>query len=138
MRKKSKVQEALPFYVVANDLLRMDIIEEKIPYNVKCPFHPDDTPSMRVFDDGLAYCYGCAKQYDGFSIIMDYCGGDYKAAVKLAKERYNFNFKASDDREQRELNKRQLYTLAREVNSTVDETNYKKLLRKIHTTMESL
>jgi hypothetical protein len=33
--------------------------EQRRNGKVNCPFHPDDTPSLQLYEDGTFYCYGC-------------------------------------------------------------------------------
>jgi hypothetical protein len=34
-------------------------LEPRRDGKVNCPFHPDDTPSLQLYQDGTFYCYGC-------------------------------------------------------------------------------
>ncbi len=34
-------------------------LEARRDGKVNCPFHPDDTPSLQLYEDGTFYCYGC-------------------------------------------------------------------------------
>ncbi|MFL0091309.1 CHC2 zinc finger domain-containing protein [Tenacibaculum maritimum] len=38
----------------------------------KCPFHKDDTPSLRIYPDTNTYhCFGCGKTGDVIQFIQD-------------------------------------------------------------------
>lgn len=82
------INKQVPFWEAANDFYDLGIVEENIPYNIKCPFHSDDVPSMRVYKDGYAFCFGCGKQYGSFDVLLKY-KGNVKEAIELAKEHYN-------------------------------------------------
>lgn len=41
-----------------------------------CPFHPDDTPSMAIYEDGIK-CFGCGWYGDAQSFLQKYKGMDY-------------------------------------------------------------
>lgn len=47
-----------------------------------CPFHKEKTPSMKVYPDNHAFCFGCSKRADSISIAMDKYGLTFKDAIK--------------------------------------------------------
>lgn len=48
-----------------------------------CPFHEEDTGSLKVYKDNHSYCYGkCGKKFDAVDIYMKVRGCDYKQALK--------------------------------------------------------
>ena len=48
----------------------------------RCPFHPDDTPSLAVYQDH-AHCYGaCGRSWDCFGWVMQRDGVDFPAALR--------------------------------------------------------
>ena len=48
----------------------------------RCPFHPDDTPSLAVYQDH-AHCYGaCGRSWDCFGWVMQRDGVDFPDALR--------------------------------------------------------
>ena len=53
---------------------------------VRCPFHEDHTPSMKLYDDHF-YCFGCGKHGDVVDLTAElFCIPPYDAACKLADD----------------------------------------------------
>ena len=51
---------------------------------VRCPFHEDHTPSMKLYEDHF-YCFGCGKHGDVISLVTElFAIPPYDAACKLA------------------------------------------------------
>ena len=51
---------------------------------VRCPFHDDHTPSMKLNDDYF-YCFGCHESGDVIDLTAKLLGiGKYEAAQELA------------------------------------------------------
>ena len=51
---------------------------------VRCPFHEDHTPSMKLYDDHF-YCFGCGRHGDVVDLTAElFCIPPYDAACKLA------------------------------------------------------
>jgi hypothetical protein len=48
----------------------------------KCPFHNEKTPSMKVYEDNHAYCFGCHKQVDVISLYMHINNTTFVEAVR--------------------------------------------------------
>jgi DNA primase len=46
-----------------------------------CPFHHEKTPSMHVYKDNHAYCFGCQKYADSIDIAMRVWNISFKEAV---------------------------------------------------------
>lgn len=44
-----------------------------------CPFHKDDSPSMRIYKDGYR-CFSCGDYGDVIQFVMKYDGVDFKTA----------------------------------------------------------
>lgn len=40
------------------------------PYHVECPFHPEDTASCAIYEDGF-FCFGCGKGGDGIQFMKE-------------------------------------------------------------------
>ena len=52
----------------------------------RCPFHLDDSPSFKIYDDGF-YCFGCHEHGDVIDFVSKLFGLDAKeAAEKLAAD----------------------------------------------------
>ena len=53
---------------------------------VRCPFHDDHTPSMKLYDDHF-YCFGCGRHGDVVDLTAElFCIPSYDAACKLADD----------------------------------------------------
>ena len=53
---------------------------------VRCPFHEDHTPSMKLYEDHF-YCFGCGKHGDVVTLVSElFCIPPYDAACKLADD----------------------------------------------------
>ena len=53
---------------------------------VRCPFHEDRTPSMKIYDDHF-YCFGCQAHGDVTDLTARLLGlQNYEAACKLAQD----------------------------------------------------
>ena len=53
---------------------------------VRCPFHDDYTPSMKLYDDHF-YCFGCGRHGDVVDLTAGlFCIPPYDAACKLADD----------------------------------------------------
>lgn len=55
-----------------------------------CPFHSEDTPSARLYQDGLLFCFGENKMYDPVSFVMHQEDLPYKKALTWLQENYGF------------------------------------------------
>lgn len=52
-----------------------------------CPFHPEKTPSMRIYKDDSFYCFGCGAHGDVIDLVMRLFGLSFTEAVdKLAAD----------------------------------------------------
>ena len=53
---------------------------------VRCPFHDDRTPSMKLYEDHF-FCFGCSKHGDVISLVAElFAIPPYDAACKLADD----------------------------------------------------
>jgi hypothetical protein len=50
-------------------------------YVCLCPFHDDQNPSMTVFADNHAHCYGCGWHGDAVDFVRDRHGFDFNQAL---------------------------------------------------------
>lgn len=54
-----------------------------------CPFHDERTPSFKVSKSkGIYKCFGCGKQGDAISFLMDYNNMNYIDAIKWLADKY--------------------------------------------------
>jgi len=60
---------------------------------MKCPFHKDDTPSLRVYDkDGSGFfCFGCNKGGSIVQFVIDYFDLGYTDALKKLDNDFNLH-----------------------------------------------
>lgn len=72
----------------------------------KCPFHGDNSPSMKVFKDGC-HCFTCVKSWDVFSFTQDMEHCDFKTAFKMLGGSY----KAPQSKESKILSDRKFKAL---------------------------
>lgn len=57
---------------------------------MKCPFHKDSHPSMKVYDrDGGFYCFVCHKGGSIFNFVMDHDGLDFESSVRHIANLYS-------------------------------------------------
>lgn len=81
-----------------------------------CPFHKDDSPSMKLYDDHY-YCFGCGEHGD----VIDFVSKLFSVSPKEAAERLAQDFGICYDSEQH-----------------IDTSKHRKdsILRKIKTSQE--
>jgi len=48
-----------------------------------CIFHNDDSPSLKLYPDNHAYCFGCFKRADTIDIVRQIHSCDLRTAVKM-------------------------------------------------------
>lgn len=56
---RTELDELLLAIPAATYVRELAGLEPRRDGKVNCPFHPDDTPSLQLYDDGTFYCYGC-------------------------------------------------------------------------------
>ncbi|MCD4664484.1 MAG: hypothetical protein K8R68_04370, partial [Bacteroidales bacterium] len=57
---------------------------------IKCPFHDDKTPSMRIYPETNTYhCFGCGKTGDQIQFIQEYKKITKHQAILKAKSMLN-------------------------------------------------
>lgn len=49
---------------------------------VCCPFHREDTPSLKIYKDH-AHCFGCGWHGDLFKFVQDHEGVDFPTALEI-------------------------------------------------------
>lgn len=70
-----------------------------------CPFHKDDTPSLRVYDktgEGF-YCFGCNKGGSVITFVMELFKLSYPDALKKLDSDFNLNI--LEEKEDRSLSR---------------------------------
>lgn len=55
-----------------------------------CPFHNEDTPSLKVYRDGF-YCFGCGAGGDVISFVRRFCEISFPEAVKKINSDFALN-----------------------------------------------
>jgi DNA primase len=58
-------------------------IDKKV--KIKCPFHPDRTPSCTLFPNGGYHCFGCRAKGNSIDFLVN-LGADYKEALTELKK----------------------------------------------------
>jgi DNA primase len=62
-------------------------LEPNSQNHIKCPFHKDDKPSMRIYPETNTYhCFGCGKTGDVIQFIQDKEEITKHRAITKAKE----------------------------------------------------
>lgn len=83
----------------------------------RCPFHPEKTASLRVYDGCKGWhCYGCHAGGDVISFVMQYFELKYTDALKWLSEAFplGFEFKSNRSRLEAEKSKQRAFLLERE------------------------
>ena len=76
-----------------NELLRMDEVARLYGFEIKrrkyisCPFHSEETPSLRLYDHNW-YCFGCGAGGDVIKFVQRY----FNIGVQPAIVRLNYDF----------------------------------------------
>lgn len=67
---------------------RLELRRSGTSFTANCPFHPDKTPSFRVYPDSRRFkCFGCGARGDAFEFLQRFEGKDFKTVVReLAAE----------------------------------------------------
>jgi hypothetical protein len=55
-----------------------------------CPFHPDNTPSFVVYDDGRFHCFGCGADGTAFDYVMRRDRVEFPRAVEIVAAERGF------------------------------------------------
>jgi DNA primase len=67
---------------------RVELRKTGSSFSASCPFHPDRTPSFRVYPDSKRFkCFGCGARGDAIEFLRRFEGKDFKTVVtELAAE----------------------------------------------------
>lgn len=92
MHKKdaSDVKAAVTLSQVIADLTGQQPIGRGREVKVRCPFHEDTTPSLRINDEkdgGVWHCDPCAAGGDVFEFVKKHQGVTFPEAVQFVRER---------------------------------------------------
>lgn len=72
-KEEIKEQVSMP------ELMRKYGIEISRNRMCKCPFHADNSPSMKVFNDGC-HCFTCNRSWDIFQFVQEIDNCDFRTA----------------------------------------------------------
>lgn len=65
---------------------------DKVATFICCPFHQEDTPSARFYEDGLIWCFGCHVMINPISFIERYEDLTFAGAMRWLEKEYSFKF----------------------------------------------
>ena len=96
---------------------------DKSNYIALCPFHKEKTPSFNVSDDkGFFHCFGCGKNGDIFTYVMEKENITFLDALKKLADQAGINYNYDTFSENPKL-KNQLHLLKRVSDSYVQNLN---------------
>ncbi|GIV01910.1 MAG: DNA primase [Fimbriimonadales bacterium] len=100
--------------VVRSRIDLVDLVSERVAlkktgktYRGLCPFHEEDTASFYVYPDSQTYhCFGCQKNGDVFSWVMETENVDFRSALEILAARAGVQLRATghgkgEDRDKR-------------------------------------
>jgi DNA primase len=62
---------------------RIELRKSGKSFSASCPFHPDRTPSFRVYPDSKRFkCFGCGARGDAFEFVQKFDGKDFRTVVR--------------------------------------------------------
>lgn len=93
-----------------------------IKYMCHCPFHKDNSPSMRIYDKSF-YCFSCNRTGDLIEFVKQYFNLNFQESM----EKINFDFNLGLKTKGR-LNKKQLLELQNKQEIKKKQEEYKKHL----------
>jgi DNA primase len=125
-------EEIKQHIIESNDIV--DIIEEFLPlkkngtnYKTNCPFHNEKTPSFVVSRDKQIYtCFGCGKNGNVISFLMEYKNLPYIEAVEQLARRANINLEYTET-DKKTIEKNKLLNRLYEINTEAARHFYKNL-----------
>src|SRR3954462_5800941 len=116
----------------------VDVVESQVPlkraganYAARCPFHSEKSPSFTVSQTKQFYhCFGCGKNGNAISFLMEHAGMNFVEAVKDLAGQYAMQVpeeeRSPEDRERAAREREKQVTLT-DVREKVGETYRKQL-----------
>ena len=96
---------------------------DKSNYIALCPFHKEKTPSFNISDDkGFFHCFGCGKNGDIFSYVMEMENISFTESLKRLADQAGINYNNDTFLENPKL-KKQFNLLKRVCDSYVQNLN---------------
>lgn len=93
---RNKVLDAADIVEVISGFV--DLRKAGANYQACCPFHQERTPSFVVFPRNENYkCFGCGKQGNAISFLMEHEGMDYPEAVKWLAKKYHVEIEEEEE-----------------------------------------
>lgn len=86
-------EEIKATYSMRDILRRYGLQEPNKSGFIKCPFHQEDTASMKIYKDGFN-CFGCSANGDIFSFVMKMDNLTFKEAFRELGGGYDSSFSA--------------------------------------------
>ena len=82
----ARIFEAVKTAVPVREAAEKYGLEVNFAGMVRCPFHEDHTPSLKLYEDHF-YCFGCGKHGDVISLVAElFAIPPYDAACKVADD----------------------------------------------------
>ena len=82
----ARIFEAVKAAVPVREAAEKYGLEVNFAGMVRCPFHEEHTPSMKLYEDHF-YCFGCGKHGDVVNLTAElFCIPPYDAACRLADD----------------------------------------------------
>lgn len=111
---------------ILNILNMQDILNKYgikiIKYMCHCPFHKDNSPSMRIYEKSF-YCFSCNRTGDLIEFVKQYFNLNFQEAM----EKINFDFNLGLKTRGR-LSKKQLFQLQKQQQIKKQKEEYRKQL----------
>lgn len=93
---------------------------------IRCPFHPDKNPSMKLYRDS-AYCFACHWSGDVFRFVQDYEGTSFKEAFQSLGGTYDSSPAEITKAVKKTIFRREIASLRQEV----DKERYQEASRML-------
>ncbi len=106
MRDLDLIRSAVPLSQVIADMTGEQPRKRGRELVVRCPFHDDRNPSLRINDEkngGVWRCDPCHKGGDVFAFVMDHAKVPLPGAVELLRERYGIETGTTSTRRARRV-----------------------------------
>lgn len=129
MSIREQIEKNISFQQAGNKVLKLGI--DRVPAQIKCPFHSDDTPSMKVYVDGLAYCFGCGKMYSSYDIIMRHVDYNIKEAIEYAEDTFGIKIDTGKSEKAENLSAKLVQELCNYVKNNKDSKDNYYILKYV-------